>query len=85
MERFDSILIVISEESLVKDHKLTRGIGFEQVRDTLQNIAKDCIDVDNIYIDNCFQWRQLLRDIFPKASVKLDIFHAIQRPLRNVS
>ena len=81
----DSIFIVISGEGLVRDFKLTRGTGFEQVRDTLQNIAKDCIDIDNIYIGNCCQWRQLLKDIFPMASVKLDIFHAIQRPFRKVS
>lgn len=36
---FDSTFIVISE-GLVKYYKLTRGTGFEQVRDTLQNIAK---------------------------------------------
>ena len=65
---FDSIFTVISEEGLVKDYKLTRGTGFEQVRDTLQNIAKDCIDIDNIYIDNCCHWRQLLKDIFPKLN-----------------
>lgn len=47
MKLFDSTFIVISE-GLVKYYKLTQGTGFEQVRVTLQNIAKDCRDTDNI-------------------------------------
>ena len=49
------------------------------------DFKKRGVNLSGIYIDNCCKWRQLLASYFPNVSVKLDLFHAVQRITKKVS
>ena len=35
-------------------------------------------------VDNCCQWRNKLKSVFQHATVKLDLFHAVQRISKHI-
>lgn len=42
------------------------------------------VKLSGIFIDFCCKWRDSLSNIFPNVPVKLDLFHAIQRVVKEV-
>ena len=90
VKQFDSLFTVLNEKGQVLTWRLTRGTSFEKVKSTIQNLKKQLdnkgIKVTSIYIDNCCQWRNLLQNEFEEElCVKLDLFHAVQRIVSNIS
>lgn len=81
--QFDSLYIVMNEIGQVLTYKLTKGTAISKVEDILKNLKhrfdKQKASCDTIFVDNCCKVRSKLQQIFPHVSVKLDLFHAIQR------
>ncbi|XP_057302830.1 uncharacterized protein LOC130636992 [Hydractinia symbiolongicarpus] len=83
--QFDSVFIILNEMGKVKNFRLTKGTSFEVISSLFEKIAVQAELVESICIDNCCHWRNKLQEIFPKCSVKLDLFHAIQRLTKTLS
>ena len=65
-----------------------RGQVFSAVEGLLHRLKDRLVtlgcSIGQFHIDNCCQWRAKLQSVFGNdTSVKLDPFHAIQRPLQN--
>ena len=89
VKQFDSLFTVLNEKGQVLAWKLTRGTSFEKVKNIIQNLKRrldnNGISTTSIYINNCCQWRNLLQNIFGEdVSVKLDLFHAVQRVVSKI-
>ncbi|CAB3980735.1 Hypothetical predicted protein [Paramuricea clavata] len=81
IKQYNSIFCVINKPGEIISWQFTKSEGFSEVKDLFLDIKK-CFDPNspkNICIDNCCKWRSLLEDIFPKATIKQDLFHAVQR------
>lgn len=83
--QFDSLYIVLNETGQVLTYKLTKGTALSKVEDihVLKNL-KSRLDqqkasCETIFVDDCCKVRSKLQQIFPNMSIKLDLFHAIQR------
>ena len=74
---------------IVNSWQLCKGSKFEEVRTMLTALNKRFSYQNSnpsiICVDNCCQWRDLLVDVFPGISVKLDVFHGIQRITTTIS
>ena len=81
--QFDSLYIVFNESGQVLTYKLTKGTAISKVEDILKNLRhrldQQKASCDTIFVDDCCKVRSKLQHIFPNMSVKLDLFHAIQR------
>ena len=81
--QFDSLYIVLNEVGQVLTYKLTKGTAMSRVEDILKNLKcrfdQQKVTCDTIFVDDCCKVRSKLQQIFPNLSVKLDLFHAIQR------
>ena len=81
--QFDSLYIVLNEIGQVLTYKLTKGTALSKVEDILKNLKcrldQQNASCDTIFVDDCYKVRGKLQQIFPNISVKLDLFHAIQR------
>jgi len=83
--QFDSLYILLNETGQVLTYKLTKGTALSKVEDihVLKNL-KSRLDqqkasCETIFVDDCCKVRSKLQQIFPNMSIKLDLFHAIQR------
>ena len=83
--QFDSLYIVLNETGQVLTYKLTKGTALSKVEDihVLKNL-KSRLDqqkasCETIFVDDCCKVCSKLQQIFPNMSIKLDLFHAIQR------
>ena len=85
--QYDSAFLVFNEKGQVVTWQFTKGTSFQNVRSLLENVVKRCrtqgISVKTVYIDNCCQRRNKVREVFGSdVTVFLDLFHAIQRITR---
>ena len=69
--------------------QLTKGTSFEKVRSRLVSLnirtREQGTIVSAFYVDNCCMWRNKLQDVFgADLSVKLDLFHAVQRVIKKI-
>ncbi len=91
VKMYDSLFIVMNEESDILGWQLTKGTSITKVKTLLQGLMKrydDC-RMDNqlqgIVVDNCCLLRNSVNEIFgSNIPVKLDIFHAIQRVVKSI-
>lgn len=88
--QYDSLFIVMNKFGNIVAWQLTKGTGFEQIEDLLTELCHRAKcqgkSVVTVYIDDCCKLRRKIRHIFgTETSVKLDVFHAIQRTTRTVS
>ena len=81
--QFDSLFIVLNEKGQVLIYKLTKGTAMNKVDDILQNLKcrfdEQKVPCTTIFVDDCCKVRGKLLQIFPDMTVKLDLFHAVQR------
>ena len=79
--QYNSIFCTLNEKGEVLSWQFTKSESFPEVRDMFVEIKErlENNDLDHICIDNCCKWQSLLNEIFPEASVKQDLFHAVQR------
>ena len=73
-----------SLEGKVLTWQLTKGTSFEQVRNILEDLnnraQRQGQQIQNVYIDDCCKLRKKVEYVFgPSTTVKLDLFHAVQR------
>ena len=71
----------MDDKKKVVSWKLTRGEGHGEITDSLREIQRR-LTTPLLYVicDKCCHDRFLYKDVFgPEITVKLDIFHAIQR------
>ena len=78
---YDSVFLVLNADGKVITWQLTKGTTFDEVTVLLQNLAsRSNGNLKNIYVDDCCKLRKKIENVFGNnVSVKLDLFHAIQR------
>ena len=79
-----SSVLCVSLLGQVVTWKLTPGLAFDNVEDTLvqlkQRLTAQGKNLKEFYIDNCCSWRNKLQHVFGnEVLVYLDIFHAVKR------
>jgi hypothetical protein len=87
--QYDSAFLVCNENGKIVSWQFTKGTSFQNVRTLLENIVKRChthgCTVKTVYVDNCCQWRNKIREVFgSNVTVLLDLFHAVQRITRKI-
>ena len=83
--QYSSVFIVLNEKGEVVTWQLTNSTSLDEVEKTLTKLRERVADGQDItlYVDNCCQVRRKLQQIFGShTSVKLDVFHAVQRITR---
>ena len=78
---YDSLFLVLNEQGKIVTWQLTKGTSFKEVLTLLQNLAsRSDENMRTVYVDDCCKLRSKIENVFGKnISVKLDIFHAVQR------
>lgn len=90
VNQYGSVFLVLNERGQVLAWQLTNSTSLEEVKPLLCGL-KERLDIaadDNLiaYVDNCCQVRKQLQKICGgKVTVKLDVFHAVQRITRAMS
>ena len=81
ISEYDSVFFVLNDKGQVLTWQLTKGTSFAEVAMLLQSLDKRPSDkLKTVYVDNCCKLRNKIKNIFgPHVSVKLDLFHAVQR------
>ena len=79
----------MNEESDILSWQFTKGTSIDNVRSLLRALNTRSISngekIHCIMVDNCCSIRAKLQDIFGKNTViKLDLFHAIQRIIKQI-
>jgi hypothetical protein len=87
--QYDSVFLVFNGYGKIVSWQFAKGNGFDHVRYLLHNIKKRNqemnSEVKTVYVDNCCQWRQKIKEVFgPDVTVLLDVFHAVQRVTRKM-
>ena len=86
VNQFGKLFIVLNENHEVMGWRLTKTTGHSEVKDLLENI-KERIDCSLTYVivDDCCKEKKLYQSIFgDSVKVKLDLFHAVQRVVREL-
>ena len=82
VSQYNSVFIVMNQEGLVLGWQFTKSTGMDEVKRLFHGIIERITDFQNLIIiaDNCCSIKGKLTDLFGEnVSVKLDIFHAVQR------
>ena len=82
--QYDSLFIVLNKLGKIVTWKLTNGTRFAQteqlLRDLYHRAAAQQTKISTVYIDDCCKLRHKIHSVLGKdTSVKLDVFHAVQR------
>ena len=86
--QYKSVFLVLNDEGQVVTWQLTKSTSFEEVLPLLYNLRERIPKEKRltVYVDNCCTVRKILQEIFGEnISVKLDVFHAVQRVSRAMS
>ena len=74
------LFIVLNEEGLVVNWKLTKTTAQKEIEPVLQSVKiMSGASLKYTFTDTCCGCREIYEDIFPDALIKLDLFHACQR------
>ena len=74
------LFIVLKEEGLVVNCKLTKTTAQKKIEPVLQPVkGMSGASLKYIFTDTCCGCREIYEYIFPDALIKLDLFHACQR------
>lgn len=92
LKQFPNLFIVLNEKGQILDWRLTKSTAFHQVEDLMLKLRERLRrlepeqenGIEIICIDDCCKNRHKYQSIFPKANVKLDLFHACQRVIRTL-
>lgn len=84
---YDAVFLVLNKYGQVVIWQLTKGTSFALVRPLLQDLMERSRNqIKTIYIDDCCKLRAKIKAVFGTAvSVKLDLFHAVQRVTKTIS
>ena len=83
---YDSVFLVLNDKGQVLTWQLTKGTSFGEVTVLLQSLAERPSDqLKTVYVDDCCKLRNKIKNVFgPHISVKLDLFHAVQRITKTI-
>ena len=88
IKQYKAVFCILNEMGQVVQWQFTTSEGFDELRPMFENLRKrfdnSGTKLSAIFIDNCCKWRDSLASIFPGIPVKLDLFHAVQRVVREV-
>lgn len=80
VHQYDSLFIVMNGNGQVVTWQLTKGTAFSQVEALLKDLKERSPMIQTVYIDDCCKLRGRIASVFGSdVSVKLDLFHAVQR------
>ena len=83
--QYNSLFLVANREGQVLTWQLTKGTSFSQVKTILLDLKERAQHIQTVYIDECCKLREKVKSVFgPHVSVKLDLFHAVQRITRTL-
>ena len=89
--QYNSLFIVLNELGQVLTWQFTKTEASSEVRDLLTALFSRFIrrgseaSIHSVILDNCCQWRPFLQSVFGNnVSIKLDLFHAVQRISRTL-
>jgi len=86
VHNYGKLFIVLNEDHQVLAWQLCKTAGHAEVEDLLLNLAKrkGSHHIKTVLVDNCCAERRFYEICFFGCSVKLDIFHAIQRLVKDI-
>ncbi len=81
INQYNSIFCVLNEKGEIINWQFTATESFDEIKDMFLELAKNkkTEGIQIVCIDNSCKWRHLLQAIFPGASIKQDLFYAVQR------
>lgn len=80
IHQYDSLFIVMNGAGQIVTWQLSKGTAFCQVGTLLKDLKKRSSSLKTVYIDDCCKLRAKITSVFGEGvSVKLDLFHAVQR------
>ena len=84
---YDSVFLVLNDRGQVLTWQLTKGTSFAEVAVLLQSLDdRSSNQLKTVYVDDCCKLRNKIKKVFGlHVSVKLDIFHAVQRITKTIS
>lgn len=87
INEYDGLFIVLNPEGKVLTWQLTKGTSFAHVERLLQDLVqRSAGKIHTVYVDDCCKLRAKIRSLLgSNVSVKLDLFHAVQRTTRTLS
>lgn len=91
VKMYDSLFILMNEESDILGWQLTKGTSITKVQNLLQGLknryhnCREGDQIQGIVVDNCCHLRNAINGIFGiHIPVKLDVFHAVQRVVKSI-
>ena len=84
---YDGLFLVLNSNGQVVAWQLTKSTSIAESDCLLKNLTKRAkLPIKTLYVDNCCKLRNKIKAIFgSNVSVKLDLFHAVQRISRTLS
>ena len=84
ISEYDGLFLVLNDQGHILTWQLTKGTSFADVKTLLEDLCKRSLScqqqIKTIYIDDCCKLRAKIKAVFgDNVSVKLDLFHAVQR------
>lgn len=80
--QYNSVFIVMKEKGMVMAWQFTKTTTMDEVQELLLGVRNRVQNMDNltVLVDNCCSVRGKLINAFgPNVTIKLDLFHAVQR------
>ena len=86
VNQFGKLFIILNENHEVVDWRLTRTTGHTEIKDLLAKVkSRTETTLAYIIIDDCCKEKNLYETVFGmEVEVKLDLFHAVQRIVREL-
>ena len=86
VNQFGKLFIVLNEAREVVGWRLTKTTRHEEIKDLLETIkSRIAVDLTYVIVDDCCKEQKLYQSVFgEKTKVKLDLFHAVQRVVREI-
>lgn len=86
IHQYDSLFIVMNGAGHILAWQLTKGTTFSQIESLLKLLKERSPTIKSVYIDECCKLRGKIKSALgDDVSVKLDLFHAIQRVTRTLT
>ena len=86
VQQYDALFVVMNNAGKILTWQFTKGTTFAEIDMVLKNLKERCQCLSTVYIDDCCKLRNKVQKVFGNnVSVKLDLFHAVQRISRTLA
>ena len=84
VKQYKNLYIFLNEVGQIVDWRLTKTTSFEKARDLVEGLKSRIENnsdkrLEMVCIDDCCKLRDKYQSVFDSVSVKLDLFHTVQR------